>query len=376
MARGIVRGENVYLRNGLGEVGVGVMGMVYPPATGFAVLPLAFLPDFAGRVVWFLTMNAVLVFGLRALVRCAAPRAPDYVWMIGAALIVFSAGIRWGMMLLQGAPFMLGLLGFFFAALHGGRHRVALGIGILATSFKMTLALPFLGLFLLHRHFLATALCGGVWALLNGLGFLRMGSAAFATYQHNVAIFEAKTPGNINGPDPWMNVALPRLDWVYLFNGITGNVLLSRSLNLACAVATAGWLFSEGWRAREPAALSTSRAFLAPLVCLGSLCVYHHHYDVCLFFAPVLLTALGPASERQPRWALWMAIPLVVMIAALPIGKAQDVVELALGAEWIGLLKLAFPVALSLALLGSLVILRRHLVVKTQSGESLGAVGA
>jgi hypothetical protein len=335
--------------------------MVYPPATGFAVLPLAFLPDLAGRLVWFLTMNAVLVLGMRALVKCAAPRAPEHVWMIVSTLVVLSAGIRWGMMVLQGAPFILGLLGFFVAALHGGRPRIALGVAMLATSFKMTLALPFLGLLLLHGRFFATAACGGLWALLDGVGFLRMGHAAVTAYRHNVAIFEARTPENINGPDPWMSVALPRLDWAYLFTGITGDVDLSRSLNLVCAVAAALWLLREGWRAREPVTIARTTAFLGPLVCLGSLCVYHHHYDACLFFAPVILVAMVPPFLRQPRWALFSACPLLAIVAALPVGKVQDLVVLTFGNEWVGLLKLAFPASLTLALVGSLVVLRRHL---------------
>src|SRR5450432_2264017 len=44
MAVGIATHSNVYLLNDPNAVGTGVVGMVYPPAISFAVLPLAFVP--------------------------------------------------------------------------------------------------------------------------------------------------------------------------------------------------------------------------------------------------------------------------------------------------------------------------------------------
>ena len=371
MAVGVATHTNVYLLNDPGAVGEGVVGMVYPPATAFAVLPLAFMPFQVGRALWFLIMNATLVLGVRSLVRFVVPKSQPHVWLITAGLLLFSAAVRWGMMLLQGAPFMLGLLCFFVPAFVARRTRLTLVLAVLATAFKMTLALPFVGLLLLRRRIAAAAVVGAVWLALNALGFWCMGGGALATYRHNVAIFEALgVPGNINGPDPWLGVSLPRLDWVFLFYGVTGNLPLARLANLACSTLVALWLLREGLRVRGPLELSTAALFLTPLVCLGSLCVYHHQYDVALFFVPVLLTYFGPASLRKPSWALALGLPLALIVALLPIGAVQHVIEVTLGSHWVGLLKLTFPVALTLALAGSLVLLRRHLAELGRAGET------
>ena len=362
MAVGVATHTNVYLLNDPGAVGEGVVGMVYPPATAFAVLPLAFMPFQVGRAVWFLIMNATLVLGVRSLLRFVVPRSAPHVWLISAGLLLFSAAVRWGMMLLQGAPFMLGLLCFFVPAFVAGRPRLTLALAILATAFKMTLALPFVGLLLLRRRIGAAAVVVAVWLALNALGFWCMGNGAFATYRHNVAIFEALgVPGNINGPDPWLGVSLPRLDWVFLFYGVTGNLPLARLGNVACSALVALWLLREGLRVRAPLSLSTTTLFLTPLVCLGSLCVYHHQYDIALFFVPVLLTYFGSLELRKPTWALALGLPLALIVALLPIGAVQHVIEITLGSHWVGLLKLSFPVAITLALAGSLALLRQHL---------------
>ena len=364
MAVGVATHSNVYLLNGPGQVGEGVVGMVYPPAISFTVLPLAFVPYHVGLALWFLVMNATLVLGVRALLRFADPSVANYAWLISSGLLLFSSAIRWGMMLLQGAPFMLGLLCFFLVALHGNRPRWALVIAVIAAAFKLTLALPFLGLLLLHRRYAAVAVTGAMWVLLNALGFVLMGGGAFATYQHNVTIFEAISSANINGPDPWLGISLPRLDWVFLFYGLTRNLHISRLANLACSAITGLWLLREGLRTRTPPSLSATTLFLAALVCLGSLCVYHHQYDVCMFFAPLFLGYFRPASLRAPRWAFWLTLPLTLMIAFLPIGAAQHLVESAFGSHWVGLLKLTFPVALSLALVGSLFMLHNLTMTK------------
>src|SRR5258708_39261954 len=98
------------------------MGLVvFPPATGFAMLPLALLPFAQAKILWFVIINLTLVLGIRALVRVAAPSIGPHAWMMIAGIILLSAAIRWGMMLLQGAPFVLGLLCFFVATLHKDR---------------------------------------------------------------------------------------------------------------------------------------------------------------------------------------------------------------------------------------------------------------
>jgi hypothetical protein len=361
MALGLAQGINVYELNDPNEVSKGIVGMVYPPATAFAVLPLALLPFPVAKTVFFLLTNLVLVSGVWALVRKAVPRASWSLLMLAVGVVLVSASIRWGMMLLQLAPLMLGLL-CWYVVLEDTRPRAALAVATLATALKMTLALPFMGLLLLRRRLGGLVLCGGAWLLLNALGFLRMGEAAFSTYRANVAVFELDDASyNINGPDPWVGVTLPRLDWAFLFFGLTGNLAVSRIGNLLASGATALWLLREGLRVVPGANLATITLFLTPLVCLGSLCVYHHQYDACVVLAPLLLAATMYQRIRRPRWALWACLPLALLVLIMPIGAVQNLVMPRFGHFGVGLLKLSFPVTFTLALIGSLALLRQNL---------------
>jgi hypothetical protein len=376
MADGIVHGINVYdpvARDAICErYGLTApLGMYYPPATGFILSPLALPPYPVAKAIWFSIMVASVVLGVRALVRLAVPGSPNRLWMAASGLILMSSSLRWGLMLLQGAPLMLGLLCAFVVCLHRGKARSADAIAMLATAYKLTLALPFLGLLLLRRRYLALVVSVGVPVLLNALGFLRMGEGAFANYQHDVASLDA-FGDNINAPDPWMPVALPRLDWVFLVYGFTRNLAVARFVTLAASAAVALWLIREGLRTRAPSNLDATATFSAPLVCLGSLCVYHHQYDLCVFFVPILLGSFAGERLRRPTWALWLIAPLVLMMTLLPIGRAEAFVQPLFGPLGVALLKLAFPVALTLALVGSLVILRRLTGEKTRGSSSSG----
>ncbi len=374
MGTGILTGTNVYKFNGFGDVGQGILGMVYPPATGFSVVPLALLPYPIAKVSFFALSNLAIIVGVRSLVRFVSKDAPSYVWMFTVAAILLSAAIRWGIMLLQGAPLVLGLLCSFLVAFHTNRPRTAYALAVFATAFKMTLSIPFLGLLLLRRRFVAVGVAIGVWVLLNAIGFHRMGPDAFATYQANVRAFESlAVPHNINAPDPWLGAALPRLDWVFLFYGLTKNLAVSRFANLACCGVTALYLAWEGWRTPSPSTVATSARFLVPLACLGSLCVYHHQYDACIFFAPLILFAFGPASLRKPPWAVWLAVPLAFMITLLPIGQVQKLIEITAGEHWVALLKLTFPVAITATLIGSLAMIKYGV---DEPGESRSLVDA
>jgi hypothetical protein len=341
--------------------------MVYPPATGFAVLPLAYLPFQVARVIFFLLSNLILILGARALVRRLVPRADASVWMISVGFLLLAASIRWGMMLLQIAPLMVGLLCFFVVALDRGQARTAIVIATLATALKITLALPFLGVLVIRRRFAGAAVAVGSWLILDAIGFWRMGKAAFSTYQQNVAKFEVVAPSwNINAPDPWLGVSLPRLDWVFLLYGVIRDMPLARLLNLLLAGATALWLVREAWRFRKtPATLATTYLFLTPLVCLGSLAVYHHQYDASLFLVPILLAWFLSPQLRQPAWSAWLCVPLLFVVLVLPIGAAENVFGKLFGPTGVGLVKLSFPIAITLALVGSLVLLRRNLEAST-----------
>jgi len=144
-----------------------------------------------------------------------------------------------------------------------------------------------------------------------------------------------------------------------LLYGVSGNLSFARVASLGLTAFVALWLLREGLRAKDPLSLQSTALFLPPLVCLGSLCVYHHQYDAALFFAPALLSAFALGPELRPRWAVYLALPLVAMILLLPIGLAQRIAENTLGWQGVGLLKLSFPIAFSLALLASLIVLSK-----------------
>jgi hypothetical protein len=186
-----------------------------------------------------------------------------------------------------------------------------------------------------------------------------MGSGSFADYRQNMAHLEALD--GISSPDPSRPIALPRLDWSYLFYGLSKNLPVSRIAALALGAAVFLWLVREALRVNPPANLTTTALFLPPLVCLGSLGVYHHQYDACLFFAPALLAYFVLGRPRTITWPLLLVAPLLLMILLLPIGRVQGVLESLMGLPGVTLLKLTFPVAFTMALGGCLAILRDRL---------------
>jgi arabinofuranan 3-O-arabinosyltransferase len=358
MGQGWLNGTNVYLPEQTAafrpEFGVDQYGMFYPPATGFVAMPLALLPYDVAKWAFALTITVAIVFGIRALVRVAKPEAPPQLWMIAAGVVLASSAMRWGMMLLQVAPLVLGLLCLFVSLLHRERPRAAVAVAIVAMSLKMTLALPFLGLLALRRHFVGATAVVAAWVTLNVIGFWRMGTGAFAHYQRNIG--ELEQLGHISTPDPWRPIALPRLDWVSLFYGITENLTFARTAALAVAGACFLWLAWCALRHPRPRDLRTTAVFLGAATCLGSLGVYHHQYDAILFFAPALLGVL--LFDPKYRWGYLLVAPLIAMILLLPIGKTQAVLVNLLGLTGVGLLKLSFPVAFTLALAGCLLLIQ------------------
>jgi len=130
MGKAIITGANIYEAAPRKEIcdllgSAAPSGMVYSPATGFIVAPFSALPYNNARHARFLTLNLA---------------------------------VPWGLMLSQVSPLALGLLYFFFVALYSNRPRLAVAIADLATTFKMTLADPFLGLLLLRWRILEESL--------------------------------------------------------------------------------------------------------------------------------------------------------------------------------------------------------------------------
>jgi hypothetical protein len=360
MGQAMLNGTNVYLPEQTAafstDFGVAQFGVFYPPSTGFAAMPLALLPYGVAKWAFAVIINLAIILGIRALVRLANPQAAPTVWMIAAGAVLASSAMRWGMMLLQVAPLVLGLLCWFVSLLHRGKPRAAVAVALVAMSLKMTLALPFLGLLALRRHFFGAASVVGAWVMLNAIGFWRMGPGSFAHYQRSIGDLEAI--GHISSPDPWRPIALPRLDWVSLFYGITEDLTFARGAALAVTAACFLWLAWQALRTPRPHDLRTMAVFLGATTCLGSLAVYHHHYDAILFFAPALLGVL--LFDWNDRWGYVLIAPLTAMILLLPIGKAQAVLAGIMGLTGVGLLKLSFPVAFTLALVGCLLLIRNE----------------
>jgi hypothetical protein len=224
-----------------------------------------------------------------------------------------------------------------------------------ATSMKMTLALPFAGLLALHRRAVAILASIGCWLVLNLLGFVRMGRDSFADYRHNMQFVESF--GNVNSPDPWEPRAETRLDWTCLFYGLTRDLTMSRIVAMSLSTLVALWLAFEAYRTPRPVTLDRSAAYLGAAVCLGSLCVYHHDYDACLFFAPLLFGYLIFGNQRIPAWAFLFISPLALILLLLPLGQSWRFLLSHVGPPGVVLLRLSFPITLSLALVGCLGIL-------------------
>jgi len=335
-------------------------GMFYPPATGFAVLPFAFLPYWLGQVSFLALMLIMVVVGVRALVKAARPDAGREVWMATAGLVLLSACIRWGTTPLQGAPIVFALLSLFAIALHLERWNVALAIAIVVTTFKITLALPFLGGLFLYRRYGAAVITMAIWGGLNLVGFVRLGGRdALQGYRDNMKVVESLH--QINTPDPWDPISIPRLDWTYLLNGLSGQLAASRALGMALSVATALWLAYAAWRVGRPPSLRALGAFLSAFVCLGTLAIYHHQYDVSLFVAPLLLLCLTPRELGESPWATRLLLPLAAIAALLPVGKVQQLLRSHFGDGAVGLMNVAFPIATSLALIGSVLLVQHYL---------------
>jgi hypothetical protein len=370
MGRGIAFGIDVYstfdAKYYKEQYDVSQFGMFYPPSTGVAILPLALLPYPAARLVFTVLTLFTVVFGVRELFRIRPGAVSQAGWYVAAAIVLASAAMRWGAILLQVAPLVLGLLCWFVGALHRDRPKLAVAIAVFSLCLKMTLALPFLGLLAVYRRFGAAFAAVGIWIGVNALGFLRLGPDSFRGYRDNIAILE--DIAHISSPDPWRPIALPRLDWVSLVYGVTENLTLSRVLNLVFAAVFALWLLREWLRSPKTLDPRTTALFLPPLVCLGLCVVYHHQYDAVSFFAPAFVVWIF--LERRITPAVVLSAPLLLMIVALPIGKAQALLEQWFGLFGVGLLKLSFPIACTLALIGGMLNLSSRALEPQKSRET------
>jgi hypothetical protein len=332
----------------------------YPPSTGLVLLPFTLIPYTAAQTLWFGVLAASVLLGTVLLLRRLRPSLPVAACLLIGVAVLLTACMRWSMTPLQGAPLLVGLLALMVLELHANRTWTVLLIAVFALAFKFTLAIPFLGLLLLFRRFELIAGTLAIAGLLNLVGFLRVGGvSAVQGYLTGMAGWEQL--GTIDTPDPWDTQAIPRLDWTVLVDGVTHNVQLSHVLGTAIAVLVALWLLKEFRWVGRPESLATTAAFLAPLVLLSLESTYHHHYDACLMVIPFLIFLAGWRELRlgHQAVALLLLAPFAMLITFLPIAGAQQVLFRALGDFGLGLLNVGFPLAATLAMLGSLLILRQ-----------------
>lgn len=275
----------------------------YTPCSGMAVLPFIVLPYPAARMAWFWLGVAAVLFGLWRLMRLLAPKWDSSTCLLLLGLVMCSSSVRWAFKVGQHAPLVLGLLGLFFVALARDRRGFAFGCALFVCCLKPTFAIPFLGLMLVRRNFGLAAAVVGVWIALNGVGMMRMGGPAIiADYRQNMAQFER--PDQLNYPDPRGFNSLDRLDWPYLFNAISPDFPRSNRLGALLTLLSAGWIAWEARRARACCReTATLGAFLGPLCCLSLLGVYHHHYDILILIAPLLVYLAGAANAQEGDFA-------------------------------------------------------------------------
>jgi hypothetical protein len=336
-------------------------GFFYPAGTGFSTLPLATLSFRSAQLLWLAILIGIVVLGVRALVGTFFKREKTATtWMAIAGLVLLSASIRWGMTPLQGAPLVMGLLCLFGICFDRERSGAAFAITTFVLVFKFTVALPFVGLMLLFGKWREIAAAVAIAGLAHVAGFARVGgTAAFSAYTEGIAGLEAL--GSINTPNPWDPMSSPRLDWTYLYTGFIGAPEVAKRLSHATSVLVAIWLSWSAWRLRDRLDRHATATFLLALTCLGSLCVYHHHYDVSAVLVPLMMLSLlhlgGFIGLPTSFWVL--AGPLIAMMAVLPMATAQRILLSVGGPATNGYVNIAFPISVTLALIASCLDLRR-----------------
>ena len=335
-------------------------GIFYPAGAGFSTLPLAALPYHIAQLLWLAMLIGVVVLGTRALVRMCYEDTNTAAWMAVAGFVLLSASIRWGMTHLQAAPLIMGLLCLFVVCIDRDKYGAAFAITTLVLVFKFTVALPFVGLMLLHRRWREIAVAVTIAGLAHVAGFARVGGmAAVSAYAEGIAGLEAL--GSINTPDPWDPMSSPRLDWTYLYTGLIGAPEAAKRLSQATTVLVAAWLAWSAWRLRDQLDRHVTATFLLALTCLGTLCVYHHHYDLSAVLVPlIMLGAMHLGGAIKLPTSFWVLVaPVAAMMTLLPIATAQNILRSAGGPPASVYMNVAFPISITLALIASCLDLQR-----------------
>jgi len=334
-------------------------GIFNPPSAGVALLPLALLPYEIAKVLYFILCTAVLLGGVYRLIQLFADNLQFGTRVLILGAVLCSAGARWGFMYLQAAPLIFGLLGLFLWELNKQRRASAFAIGTLVIFLKFTLFIPFAGLALIRGRLLLVAAVVAMWTVANVVGFALVGGMeAVDGYRANMTLFERADQPNY--PDFRAPTSMQRLDWPYLLNALSPDLLRSQIIAMFLAVLFGAWLLWELYRVRrfadEP---GTTVAFLGPLVCFSLLSVYHHHYDAIALLGPVLVYLGRPAEPSDRLLILLFVAPVIAFVGFWPVEKSQQLVEAIFGEGNANGLKLVGALCVNLAFGVSLVLLRR-----------------
>jgi hypothetical protein len=321
---------------------------------GIVMLPLAALSFGSAKLLLLFVFVVAVVAGVWALFKLARPEIAWPVRLTVAGLTLVTACARWSWTFDQFAPLFAGLLVATLFGLHRGRPWMAYLATTLAFALKPTLCVPFLLLLVLHRRYRIIVLAAATNVVLNVIGFLRLGGLnAIDAYRAGLSTLERR--GQMNTPNFWEHVSMPRLDWTYLVTGLTGNFELGRVVALLVGGAMGLFLLLVCLRMAQPPSLADSCRVMLAGGCVGLLVVYHHHYDAAILIPPLLLMAMLHRELRLSwsRWVVWSFVPITCLILFLPAGQAPQVAESILGERGPGLVNVSFPIAMTFAVVGS-----------------------
>ena len=183
---------------------------------------------------------------------------------------------------------------------------------------------------------------------------------AVRSYQQTMTALER--PDQVNYPDPRAASSAARLDWPYLFNAFRPDLPLARKLGLGLTAMAFLWLVYEARRAvRFSREAPTTGAFLGPLACFSLLCVYHHHYDITILLAP-LIVYLCRDDLRRLAGTAWFAVPVIAFAGLFQMLQIQLLFERHFGWEAGSLLtKPAGAASVTLAFIASGAALHHHI---------------
>ncbi len=331
----------------------------YPPSTGFITLPLAAFSLPLARTIWFLVMTGAVIAGVRGLIHLALPKSRPSVWLFVSAAVLSSACMRWGFAPLQCAPLVFALLAALLFSLQTNRPRMAFFAITSAMALKFTVAIPFVALLILYKHY--RILFGSIICVLalNVIGFARVGGWT-AVSQYRDGIQGHEVFGSVDSPDPWDPASFSRVDWSYMLNGLFGYHESFKFVAIVACGWIALWLYWRSLGLKRPVSLEISVAFLAPITCLGLLFAYHHSYDCSALYVPlIVMLAMRIQGGLFYNNLAWLFItPAAAIMAFLPWIKVLTLADNVTILGGRGVINMIFPITITFMLCGTLLFVR------------------